>query len=244
MKTVLAIRHVVFEDLGILGRLIEARGYTPIYADAGIDDFSDLRIGTDDLLVILGGPIGAYEEDRYPFLADELRFIDRCLKRGVRILGICLGAQLLARSSGARVYPNSAKEIGFAPITLTKEGGQSCLRHVAPANQKVLHWHGDTFDLPVAATRLASTAITPNQAFAIGDRVLALQFHIELDFRFFERWLVGHTCELTAAHIDVAALRADAKAHADNIARAGDEILAEWIDGVLGANSIRSGQKI
>ena len=118
---------------------------------------------------MLGGPIGAYEEALYPFLTDELRLIEACLHNNVPVMGICLGAQLLARALGARVYPGSAREIGIAPVTLTDPGRVSCLRHLEAAGHQVLHWHGDTFDLPAGATRLASTAVTTKSGVQRGD---------------------------------------------------------------------------
>ncbi len=229
MKRALAIRHVAFEDLGLLSRVLEARGYRPDYLDAGVDDLACARSEQGDLLVVLGGPIGAYEEERYPFLRDELRLIERYLRRQIPVLGICLGAQLIARALGARVYPGSAKEIGFAPIELTEAGGGSCLRHLRQVGDTVLHWHGDTFDLPSGTTRLASTTITPNQAFGAGERTLALQFHIEAEPKRMEQWFIGHACELAAAKIDVPALRAQARQHGDELRDAGASVLGEWL---------------
>ena len=229
MKRALAIRHVAFEDLGILPPLLAARGFSPSYRDAGVDRLDDLRLAQQDLLIVLGGPIGAYEEDRYPFLTDELRVIGECLRNNVPVMGICLGAQLVARALGARVYPGSAKEIGIAPVALTASGRQSCLRHLEGAGHQVLHWHGDTFDLPAGATRLASTAITPNQAFSVGTRVLALQFHLEADPAQLERWLIGHAAELSGAGIDVAALRAQCREQGPGMALAGAKVTQEWL---------------
>src|SRR5690242_942590 len=104
MKRAIAIRHIAFEDLGILADILDRRGYRPIYHDAGVADLSSVTPEPDDILIVLGGPIGAYEDARYPFLADELRLLERALRRQVPVLGSCLGAQLLARALGARVY--------------------------------------------------------------------------------------------------------------------------------------------
>lgn len=229
MKRALAIRHVAFEDLGILPELLQERGFSPFHRDAGVDRLDDLRLTQEDLLVVLGGPIGAYEEALYPFLTDELRLIEACLHNNVPVMGICLGAQLLARALGARVYPGSAREIGIAPVTLTDPGRVSCLRHLEAAGHQVLHWHGDTFDLPAGATRLASTAVTANQAFSVGTGVLALQFHMEADPVRFERWLIGHAAELSGAGIDVVALRARFRQEGPGMAAAGAKVAQEWL---------------
>ena len=228
MKQAFAIRHVAFEDLGCLAPLLDQKGFTTSYLDAGVDDLAAARAA--DFLVVLGGPIGAYEEGRYPFLKDEMRLIEAALKRGVPILGICLGAQLLAKALGARVYAGAGKEIGFAPIDLTADGRGSCLSSLESCACVVLHWHGDTFDIPAGATRLAATAMTPNQAFALNNRVLALQFHMETDPRRFERWLVGHTCELTAEKIDIPALRAAGVRHGSPLAESGRAAFEKWLD--------------
>ena len=179
---------------------------------------------------MLGGPIGAHEEDRYPFLLDELRLIEQALCADIPILGLCLGAQLLARALGARVYAGKGKEIGIAPIELTSEGRVSCLRHLAP-HFRVLHWHGDTFDLPAGATCLASTRLTPHQAFGWGAKILGLQFHIEAEAEQAERWLIGHTCELTGAGLDVQQLRKDMGTHLPVIAQKSRAAIGEWLDG-------------
>jgi len=230
MKRALAIRHVAFEDLGTLVGLLHQRGYDAVYQEAGVADLASITLSTDDLLVVLGGPIGAYEEDRYPFLRDELHLIEQALRADIPILGLCLGAQLLARALGARVYAGEEKEIGIAPIELTSEGRASCVRHLAP-DFRVLHWHGDTFDLPAGATSLASTSLTPHQAFSAGPKILGLQFHIEAEAEQAERWLIGHTCELTGAGIDVPQLRKDMNAYLPAIARKSRAAVGEWLDG-------------
>lgn len=230
MTTAIAIRHVAFEDLGLLEALLLDRGIAFRYLDAGVDEIAPHDIATGDLLIVLGGPIGACDEAIYPFLSGELRAIEAWLGTGKPILGICLGAQLIARALGARVYPARAKEIGFAPITLIPADHRSPLNALSAVNHQVLHWHGDTFDLPQDAELLASTDITANQAFRIGNRVLALQFHIEADISKLERWLIGHTCELADAAIDIRKLRADGRRLGCDIMQAGVRALGQWLD--------------
>jgi GMP synthase (glutamine-hydrolysing) len=226
-RSALAVRHVHFEDLGAFEPALKAAGYAVSYVEAGADDLGAIDPGGADLLVILGGPIGAYEEDRYPFLKPELDLIERRLKAGLPMLGICLGAQLIARALGAKVQPGPAKEIGWAPLELTKEGRSGPLRHLGA--EPVLHWHGDVFDLPEGAARLASTRLCPNQAFALGRSVLGCQFHPEAAGQGFERWLIGHAAELASAGLSPAVLRRETQQFAPAAAERGRRVIAEWL---------------
>jgi GMP synthase (glutamine-hydrolysing) len=229
MKSAAAIRHVAFEDLGYFESVLEDAGYWVRYYDVGIDNLGIL-IGEDpDLLFVLGGPIGAYEEDRYPFLTDELALIRTRLEANRPLVGICLGAQLIARSLGSKVYPGRAKEIGFAPIELTEAGYVSCLKYFA--GTRVLHWHGDTFDLPSGATRLASTSICENQAFSYGTSTIAFQFHPEAGGNGFERWLIGHTMELSTLGIDVNQLRREWHELSEDLATRAKACFQDWLSG-------------
>jgi GMP synthase (glutamine-hydrolysing) len=228
LPSVIAIRHIAFEDLGSFESVLKARGYAIRYVDAATDDLVALPHDLPEPLFVLGGPIGAYEEATYPFLKPELRLIEKRLAAKLPVFGICLGAQLMARALGARVYPAPAKELGWAPIVLTEAGQRSVLQPLGSG--PVLHWHGDTFDLPQGATRLASTAICENQAFSVGKNALALQFHIEADAKGLERWYVGHTMELALASITVPALRAQSREFAPAAVTRGHACLTAWLD--------------
>jgi GMP synthase (glutamine-hydrolysing) len=233
MKTVFAVRHVAFEDLGGFAPVFARRGYAIEYAEAGRDDLSCRPTREPDILVVLGGPIGVNDDADYPFIRDELDWLARRARSGRPTLGICLGAQLMACALGARVYPAKAKEIGWAPIRLTDEGRGSCLAALASNGEPVLHWHGDTFDLPEGAQRLASTDICPNQAFAWGRAWLALQFHPETTRRGLEQWFIGHTVEIAATPgVSVDKLRADTARWGESLETRGMACLERWLDAV------------
>ena len=150
-----------------------------------LDDFSHL--------VIMGGPMAVYEMHRYPFLINEALLIDKAIKANKHVLGICLGAQMIAHMLGAKVYRGAQKEIGWYEVSLTDEGMKDpCVSQLAVDGKnvaQVFHWHGDTFDLPRGAVRLASSSMYPNQAFRFSDRVYALQFHIEVTPAIVREWL-------------------------------------------------------
>ncbi len=206
-RNAIALRHVAFEDLGLLAPLLRSHGFDVTTLDAPCADLNDGALERADLLIVLGGPIGVGDVDAYPFLTREIDLVERRMARERPLLGICLGSQLMARALGGRVYPGGAKEIGWSPVQLTDAGAASCLAPLADADAMVLHWHGDTFDLPHGAVRLASSSLYQNQAFACGRNALALQFHIEADPARLESWYVGHAVELAAAGVAVQTLR-------------------------------------
>lgn len=229
-KTAVAIRHVAFEDLGVLEGVLGRRGYRIEVLDAGVSELDRASSRRTDLLVVLGGPIGAYEEEAYPFLVDEIRLLEQRLAAGLPTLGICLGAQLIARALGSRVYPNGQKELGWKPLQFTAAGRQSCLAPLDEGATHVLHWHGDTFDLPEGARLLASTDACPHQAFEWRESCLALQFHIEATQAGLERWFIGHALEIaTTPGVSVARLRADTRRHGARMELLGTRCLEAWL---------------
>ena len=228
-RRVQALRHIYFEDLGSFEAPLADAGYAIDYidvADGGIEALDPLA---PDILVVLGGPIAAYDDALYPVVLDEIGLLKARLAAGRPTLGSCLGAQLMAAALGARVYPGPAKEIGWAELDIVEVPGSPL---EALRNVPVLHWHGATFDLPDGCTRLASTPPCANQAFMRGPNVLGLQFHPEALAGRFEYWLLGHASEIGSAGISPATLREEARRHGTPLEAAGARLMAGWIAGL------------
>jgi len=169
------LQHVPFESPGSILTALHALGtgvgVTRLYAGDPLPLCADV-----DLLVVMGGPMSVNDEAEYPWLVAEKTLIAEAIASGRAVIGVCLGAQLIAGALGCRVYQNVEREIGWFPIESTPEGRTSGLN----IDGTVFHWHGETFELPAGATLLASSAGCVNQAFSIGPRVLGLQFHLEV----------------------------------------------------------------
>jgi len=170
------LQHVPFEDLGSIEAWLQAAGYeitsTQLYEPGGFPRVEDI-----DLLVVMGGPMSVNDEQDYPWLAEEKKFIKNTINTGKPTLGICLGAQLIANSMGGEVFPNSVKEIGWFPIQAVKSESDAVFQF--PEEIDVFHWHGETFSLPPGAVQIAENKACKNQAFQIGANVIGLQFHLE-----------------------------------------------------------------
>lgn len=228
LKTCIIIRFVVFEDLGTFESVLIRAGYRIHYYDVGFHELWTIDPVPFDLLIVLGGSIGVHDQDRYPVLQEVREIVAARLAVDRPVLGICLGAQLIAQILGATVSPMGCKEIGFSSLHLTAAGRQSPLRHLEGV--KVLHWHGDQFDLPEGVVALASTPLCAVQAFERGKSVLALQFHPELAPRpGLEPWLLGHAVEIATAGFDPNLLRQQAETHGADLAVAGALLVQDWL---------------
>lgn len=172
-------QHVPFEGLGIIEGWIKEKGHTvtstQFYENAKLPDLNAI-----DWLIVMGGPMGVYDEDKYPYLKLEKQFIKGAIDKQKTVLGICLGAQLIAEVLGSKVYPNTQKEIGWFPIQKTKVAKEDSLFDFIPDSFNVFHWHGDTFNLPDGAMHIAESDLTLNQAFRYNENVVGLQFHFEV----------------------------------------------------------------
>lgn len=169
-------QHVPFEGLGSIEPWLDAAGYevtnTRFFELAELPDLKKIN-----LLIVMGGPMSVNDEDKFPWLAAEKKFIGEAIHSGKPALGICLGAQLIAGAAGARVYRNHTKEIGWFPVYGIPSDDKSIF--CFPSVSEVFHWHGETFELPSGAIRLAKSDGCKNQAFQIGKSVIGLQFHLE-----------------------------------------------------------------
>lgn len=234
IKTVNVIRHLAFEDLASFTSVMQANAYQINYIEAAYDEMSLLDALSDDLLIILGGPISVNDTALFPFIEAEINLLKRRLAADKPTLGICLGAQLIAAALGAKVFSGKEKEIGWFPLTLTAAGEQSALRYISAEHCNMLHWHGETFTLPDNAVLLASSEKYPNQAFGYGNNVLALQFHPEITQRDMEKWFIGHITEIMQAEgVSVAQLREETHRYANRLEVQGELFFNSWLNQVV-----------
>lgn len=172
------LQHVPFENLASIEPWTKSQGHslsaTRFYNNEPLPNIEDI-----DGLIVMGGPMNVYEERQYPWLIQEKKFVEQAIENEKIILGICLGSQLIADVLGAKVFPNSDKEIGWFPIELTSQAQTSNVFNVLSKQFTVFHWHGDTVELPNRAIRMATSEGCENQAFIYGEKVIGLQFHLE-----------------------------------------------------------------
>jgi len=200
MPKLLVFQHVAFEILGTLNPLLREEGFRIRYVNFGRYPHAEPSLDGYHGLVVLGGPMNVDDVAEHPHLATEVRVIQQALERGMPVLGICLGAQLIAKALGARVTRNPRAEIGWYDVKLTAEGKRDPLFTFFRSSEKLFQWHGDTFEMPRGAAHLASSPDCAAQAFRYGHNVYGFQFHLEVDERLVERWLrvPSHQRELEA----------------------------------------------
>jgi len=192
------IQHVHFESPGYLLEWATAQqhqiSFTKIYEAVTFPAADDI-----DLLVIMGGPMGVYEENKYPWMKAEKDFIKTVMEAGKKVLGICLGSQLIAAVCGANVYPNQQKEIGWWPVKTIRNDKATTLTASLPDELMTFHWHGDTFDLPAGAVHLFATDVCPHQGYLLYNQVAGLQFHPEATAALIEQMVLHGQEELVDA---------------------------------------------
>jgi GMP synthase (glutamine-hydrolysing) len=233
VRKLLVCQHVPFEPLGTLDPLFRGAGFRIRYVNFGRHPDAEPSVERYRGLVVLGGPMNVDQVDGHPHLETELRLIDRAIEKGIPVLGICLGAQLIAKALGARVYPHVEKEIGWYDVGLTDDGRSDSLFSHFDATERIFQWHGDTFDLPRGAVALARGSSCENQAFRYQTNVYGLQFHLEVDERLIERWLRVpiHLAELEelAGRISPETIRQQTPQHIGRLKQLSDRTFGEFV---------------
>tara|TARA_Y100000031_G_C8083779_1_gene320897 strand:+ start:73 stop:777 length:705 start_codon:yes stop_codon:yes gene_type:complete len=219
MKKILALKNVGCEGLGTLEDAIESRGMEYHYIHLYNNDKAPQNLDAYSALIVLGGPMNVYETEKYPFLLDEERLIQEALDKNIAVLGLCLGAQLIAKTAGAKVFAGRKKEIGWYPVTLTSEALDDTLFSGFKKDMTVFQWHGDTFDVPTGAKRLAKSELFSNQAFKLSEKIVALQFHLEITEEAVYQWMEEYEEELNGLKgcIDPEKIRNDTTEKIENL---------------------------
>lgn len=233
MRKLLVCQHVAYEILGTLNPLFKKSGFRIRYVNFGRHPHAQPDLEGYHGLVILGGPMNANQVDTYPHLITEMNLIDQAIGKGIPVLGICLGAQLIAKSLGAEVTENQEKEIGWYDVSPTEEGkGDPLLAHFRE-REKIFQWHGDTFEVPGDAVHLVDSPTSPNQAFRFRDNVYGFQFHLEVDEPMVERWLREpmHRREIESLNgrIDPQRIRQETPTYIERLKQLSDRTFGEFI---------------
>lgn len=228
MSRAIVLQHTPTEGPERVGELCARRGLELDVRHVYRGDAIPADLASDEILIVMGGPMGVGDvgDARYPFLAREIALLETAAAGDRPVLGICLGAQLLAAAAGARVYPATRREVGWAPVDFIGTAREPALAGIR-AREVMLHWHGDTFDLPRGAVHLASTEICPHQAFRLGTRLFALQFHCELAAETIASWVREDADFVALANGPGGGQRilADTALHAPGAGSVGDRLL-------------------
>ncbi|PWU12642.1 MAG: amidotransferase [Terriglobia bacterium] len=231
---VVVFRHARFEGLGLIAPQLDASGISVEFADLYRPGAALPDISNASGLIFMGGPMSA--NDDLPYLKQELEFIRAAVKSGQPVLGVCLGAQLIATALDARVYRNPVKEIGWFDIQFTTEGLRDRLFAGLDPTQTVFHWHGETFDLPGGAVWLAFSAGCRHQAFRFGPNVYALQFHLEVTPEMISEWCLE---EANCGDVKELTTPIDPHLHAQRLAQLAAQVFRQWC-GLLPASEKRA----
>ncbi|OUV03815.1 MAG: hypothetical protein CBC42_01485 [Betaproteobacteria bacterium TMED82] len=228
-KSCFVLYFVHFENLGVIEKVVQ-NYYEVNYCHLSNFSENEKLFLEFDLVIVLGGPVGANDGLIFPNLTSVLKYIEKRVKKGKPTIGICLGSQLVAKALGATIYKSENCEIGWKKLNLSREGKKSYLKYLG--NVPVLHWHSDTFSLPEGCIRLASTEQTETQAFSYGDNILAMQFHCEVLPGFFEYWALGHKHELQYEGVNIKQMRENSELYAPNLGLAGEKFFGDYFKGL------------
>lgn len=234
MRKLLVCQHVPHEILGTLNPLLKNAGFRIRYVNFGRHPDAEPSLEGYHGLVVLGGPMSVNDVDRYPHLTTEMKLIEHAIKKQLPILGICLGAQLIARTLGSKVKKNHETEIGWYDVSVTRAGNKDSLLGQFRETEKIFQWHGDTFDIPRGAVHLATSPICANQAFRFHSNVYGLQFHLEVDEAMIERWLRvpvnEKEIESLRGRIDPQKIRLETRTYVQRLKQLSNQAFGEFIN--------------
>jgi len=228
-KYIYVLQHHPIETIGAIAGLLQAAGITAnvVRSDAG--QAVPKEIGEAAGLIVMGGPQSVYEQDKFPYLTDEIRLIEDAMRRDRPVVGVCLGSQLIAATLGAKVYPGRKKELGWHRLTLTDTARTDALWKDVPRNFMALHWHGDIFDLPRGAALLASSAQTAHQGFRYGRGTYGFLFHAEVTFPHVRTMVETFADELSTAGLNGRAITLNAHTHLPELQKIGATVFSRWV---------------
>ncbi len=228
MSKIWVLQHTACETLGTIADALEAEALAWQYVRVFEGKPVPAEMGDAGGLIVMGGPMGVYEQDRYPHLKDELRLIEAALKAGTPVLGVCLGSQLLAAALGAAVRKGPRREIGWYPIRLSAAASEDRLWAGVPHEFMAMHWHGDVFDLPAGAVSLASSELTAHQAFRYGNSAYGLLFHLEMTEEMIAAMAAAFGDELREAGGDAALLTQQSVDDCARLEASAETIFSRW----------------
>jgi GMP synthase (glutamine-hydrolysing) len=227
-KHVWVLQHHGCEGLGTIADVLQQAGITPSFIQSFRSEPVPREMGDAAGLIVMGGPQSTYEQDKFPYLRHEICLIEDALKEAKAVLGVCLGSQLLAATLGAKVYPGRQKEIGWNRVTLADFAATDPLFAGVPKSFVGFHWHGDIFDLPRGATLLASSALTTQQAFRLGNNVYGLLFHTEVTQCQIGTMVETFADELRTAGLNGSAIKLNSHFHLQQLQKIGQTVFSRW----------------
>ena len=232
MSRILVLQHVESEGLGIIDGAVRRKGFVADFIRVFKGERIPRNIQRYAGLIVLGGPMGVYEEEIYPFIKDEIALIKSAVKEEIPVLGICLGSQMLAKAAGADVYKGKKKEIGWYDVRLTDEGKRDRLFIGLPDRFIVFQWHGDTFDIPENSKCLASSELFPHQIIKVGKNAYGLQFHLEVTEKMAREWIDVNDKELLSvkSYIDPKQILKDMSAYIETVHRYGEVVFNRFLN--------------